>query len=255
LQSLVLEKKNTLFSHSNYYIPTGTMIKIQIFTDRNLRVTLARGWSEDLLIKGKIATLTGRRFTVEVPPDCTIAYLKKVIEDVTGIQQENQELRKGKTSLKDERTLDHYFIRENMTLLLINNGDPVLPTGAAIQEEGDYQKIKERPKPTETIVLSEEKDAKKLNSDNREWWQREHVLSGPNPITTAANTSSVGANVEAKTRHTSQQVFSSSSSSSSNSGGGRVGGRQHIDTGYDENSVEHRRELMRRAQQTHDSDN
>jgi len=202
-----------------------------------------------MLIKGKIATLTGRRFTVNVPSSqCSVRELKEMIEDAEGIKIEDQELRRGKTILKDERTLDDYWVRPGSTLLLINTSEHMLIPSLSMMEEGDGLKAREKPKPTETLVLDEE-EAKKLNPNNKEWWERDNVLSGPSlsfghhhsrPAPTMPNpevTPNISADREEQSNAAPSPVVH------------QLGGDRSIETttGYAENSVEHRREVARRA--------
>eukprot|EP01115_Flamella_aegyptia_P009333 TRINITY_DN3973_c0_g2_i1.p2 TRINITY_DN3973_c0_g2~~TRINITY_DN3973_c0_g2_i1.p2 ORF type:complete len:66 (-),score=3.89 TRINITY_DN3973_c0_g2_i1:282-479(-) len=56
-------------------------MKVTIFTDRNLSRHLLNGWSADKLIEGKVKTLTGRTFSVEVESEkSTIKELKEKVE-------------------------------------------------------------------------------------------------------------------------------------------------------------------------------
>jgi hypothetical protein len=61
-------------------------MKVNIYTDKNLMSYLAKGWSEDKLVAGKIKTLTGRTFSVDgVEDNWTIFQLKRALEDQEGI--------------------------------------------------------------------------------------------------------------------------------------------------------------------------
>jgi hypothetical protein len=145
-----------------------------------LSVLLQRGWSELQLIQGKIATLTAQRFTITIDDNefnnTTIKQLKEMIETQQGIPVENQELRRGKTKMKDENNLSHYHITENTTILLINNGAEY--EFYENVEEGDSVKAKERPRPAQTVTLTED-EAKRLNPENLNWWELSNVQSGP----------------------------------------------------------------------------
>jgi hypothetical protein len=224
-------------------------MKVTIFTDKNLRQILQKGWSEERLVNGQIATLTGRKFSVNIEPTQSIRELKHKIEDQEGIEVQNQEIRKGKTVLKDENTIEYYFITEKITLLLINSADIYEAMVNTIREEGDHLKQKEKPKPTETLVLTED-EAKKLNPDNKNWWERGNTLSGPRKAKTHNDDSEPVADQQQPNDNDTTGVNSNEINSPlRNFGGGTLGGgsQQNIITNFDENSPEHRRELMRRA--------
>lgn len=245
-------------------------LSIEIFTDRNLGVILSRGWSEDMLIRGRIATLTGRRFTVTVPSgQTTVKQLKHLIEDMEGIRVEDQELRRGKTVLKDDPSMNYCLVRHGSTLLLINKSEHFIVPSMSQLEEGDHMKAREMPKPTETLVIDEETD-KRMNppEDNRkQWWERSHVQSGPSLVLGSgrssdndhagrtpqeSESSGGGGDGCCETTRTSSSLPNTSSvTGNSDNGGGqmeyRLGGNADIETGHAHNSVEHRREVMRRA--------
>ena len=61
-------------------------MKVNIYTDKNLMSYLAKGWSEDKLVEGKIKTLTGRTFSVEgVEDNWSILQIKHTLEDKEGM--------------------------------------------------------------------------------------------------------------------------------------------------------------------------
>eukprot|EP01112_Ceratiomyxa_fruticulosa_P022944 TRINITY_DN8572_c0_g1_i1.p1 TRINITY_DN8572_c0_g1~~TRINITY_DN8572_c0_g1_i1.p1 ORF type:complete len:229 (+),score=59.26 TRINITY_DN8572_c0_g1_i1:254-940(+) len=151
---------------------------VKIFTDPNLVMYLSKGWSEDKLVSGTIKTLSSRTFSVSVSDDATVRNLKGAIEDQEGFPIENQELRKGKTKLKDDnKTLADYFVLNNMTLLLLVDGGI-----APIQDLGNHQVPLGSTKtsaydPTKVIVLDpEEVDSEKKEGD---WWKASGTVSGP----------------------------------------------------------------------------
>lgn len=60
-------------------------MKINVYTDKNLLAYLAKGWSEDKLISGKIKTLTGRTISIKnVEDSWNVFDLKRAIEDKEG---------------------------------------------------------------------------------------------------------------------------------------------------------------------------
>lgn len=56
--------------------PQKKIVTLNVFYDKNLIKILAQGWSEERLLKGQIATLTGRKFKVQVPEDAKIYDVK-----------------------------------------------------------------------------------------------------------------------------------------------------------------------------------
>lgn len=60
-------------------------MRVNIYTDKNLMSYLAKGWSEDKLVQGKIKTLTGKTYYIEdVEENWTILQIKRALEDKEG---------------------------------------------------------------------------------------------------------------------------------------------------------------------------
>jgi len=159
-------------------------MRILLFTDKNLSLYLAKGWSEEKLVTGKIKTLSSKTFSVELHPSNTILDLKKKIEDTQGIPIEKQDIRKGKTKLKDDMKLEHYFIRDGTTLLLLVEGDGDL--NFQIDDElptSESTKLRHHPVVSKTIVIDpEEEKNEKEKETNQHWWEGSGT-SGPRPST------------------------------------------------------------------------
>lgn len=145
--------------------------------DTHLAIYLAKGWDEEKLISGQIKTLTAKTLKIQIPNiHQTIKQLKHKIEDQYGIPVEKQTLMKiGKTKLKDEKTLDDYFIKSGQTLMLVVEGE--LPKTMNRELDKDQSLfLKERPEPTKVITVTEEEAAKQKKE---EWWKEKGMMSGP----------------------------------------------------------------------------
>lgn len=135
--------------------------KLKIFTDSNLSYTLSKGWDIDLLISGKVRTLTSRTFTIECTLETTIQELKHKIEDQEGYSRKELTLKKNRKTLDDpKKTLGELYIDEKTTLHMI--------TPQTFKKEKDTQggkkgglKTKNRGTGSKTMVITED-EAKKL---------------------------------------------------------------------------------------------
>lgn len=164
-------------------------ITLSIFTDKNLVKVLAQGWSEERLLKGQIATLTGRKFQIQVPNlDVTIYDVKSKIEDQEGFEIEKQELRRGnKNVLKNEKTLKECKVNSDITLLLCYNDDSFDPfkihpsnknQKQQNKKEQEGNKLKTPPIITQTLTITADEEQKYANKNNQ-WWQNNGMSSGP----------------------------------------------------------------------------
>jgi len=155
-----------------------------LFTDRNLIKIISQGWDLDRLVQGKIGTLSGRTFEVNLPEDVglniIIKDIKKLVEDQEGIPIENQEIRKGSKHLDEDKPLSHYVTNENDTLLLIISSDdfdkyffqPLI-------DESNGMKVKTKPQVTQTLTIDQETAEKLPEGD---WWRSTSMLSGPQNV-------------------------------------------------------------------------
>jgi hypothetical protein len=169
-------------------------VKIKIFTDRNLIKIVSQGWDLDRLVSGKIGTLTGRNFYINLPNDTglytTIKVCKGLIEDQEGIPIQKQEIRKGSKKLDDEKTLRHYLVNETDTLLLLVATDDYDKYLFHPQEEESIgMKVKMKPQVTQTLTIDEE-TASKLPKNDGNWWNGTSMLSGPQNVRRTTTTSS-----------------------------------------------------------------
>lgn len=173
--------------HSNM---ASSSFKLSIFYDKHLYRHLLHGWSEEKIIQGKIHTLTGKTFVLEtgandftrdLSSSSTILEVKKMLEDMEGLDHSKMELRKGKKTLKDEETLESAFVFSGNTLLLMTEQSSEFEKKEA-DERPDYMSTKIRMAPviSKTILLDPEEEKKKTEKEGaqeKSWW--EGSSSGP----------------------------------------------------------------------------
>mmetsp|Transcript_17520 Transcript_17520/g.24314 ORF Transcript_17520/g.24314 Transcript_17520/m.24314 type:complete len:165 (+) Transcript_17520:82-576(+) len=159
-------------------------MKIIIYTNKNLASYLARGWSEEKLISGKVSTLDSRRFVLDgLNPDDTILILKQKIEDAEGIPVEKQQIRKLKKVLYNEDTLSQHWVADGATLLLLVDGEGSITEAKQEEEQTPAvlsTRIREPTTPTKVITI-EPQDEEKLKEDaskTSNWWDNSRT-SGP----------------------------------------------------------------------------
>eukprot|EP01080_Neovahlkampfia_damariscottae_P008482 gene8482-304_t len=152
--------------------------KLKIFTEDNLQDLISKGWNVELMIQGKMKTLTSKSFFVEVSNFTTIKELKCIIEDQEGYNRNHMYIKKRTKYLDDDKTLYDYFVTEDDCLLLINPGK----NKKLKQQDGKINKMstktKQRGVQTGTMTISEA-EAKKL--PQKDWYEdpENYLLSGP----------------------------------------------------------------------------
>eukprot|EP00026_Physarum_polycephalum_P018046 Phypoly_transcript_19483.p1 GENE.Phypoly_transcript_19483~~Phypoly_transcript_19483.p1 ORF type:complete len:218 (+),score=58.17 Phypoly_transcript_19483:88-654(+) len=152
-------------------------MRVNIYTDKNLMAYLAKGWSEDKLVQGKIKTLTGRTMFVEGVEDAwTILQLKRAIEDKEGIPVEKQTLKRGKQLLEDKQLVGNSFLKDGTTLLMFIEGEGVDFTPPSDSTGG--LKTKERREGSKVVVVDPTEVDKEEEENKGDWWEKSQ-MSGP----------------------------------------------------------------------------
>uniref|UniRef100_A0A0A0L550 Ubiquitin-like domain-containing protein n=1 Tax=Cucumis sativus TaxID=3659 RepID=A0A0A0L550_CUCSA len=66
-----------------------------------------------------VRTFAGETFNLEIEPTATIVDVKDQIEDLNGVASYSQRLIFGRKTVEDDKTLEHYQIKNDSTLYLI----------------------------------------------------------------------------------------------------------------------------------------
>ena len=172
-------------------------MRVKIFTDKNLHRHLAKGWSLQALVDGKVSTLTARTLEVECPADGTARSVKKALEDAEGWRIEDQILKTVYDQVMNDtdKLSDHGVTPTSSSrpLILIMSGLLPEPSGTCHSEASGLALAINNPTQTITVAAPPISPAASPAPDPSAAHAHEHVHSKLPPHAASATPHPQGA--------------------------------------------------------------